>query len=185
LWIVAAALAFGALATVHARVLQRVERGRRAAALYERGLDRVSGNWHGAGRPGGRFLDGPPHARDLDLFGHASLFELLNAARTETGEETLAAWLGSTAALDEVLARQAAIIELRPNLDFREDVAVLAAEGHIRRTGALALWAQSEPVGFSRVVPPILGMCAAVTVTVALLAYYEILPVGSGIAWRL
>src|SRR6185295_6820366 len=107
-------------------------------------LERLSGRWQGTGRTGERFLGGHPYARDLDLFGHASLFELLNNARTEAGEDMLASWLGSGAALDEVLARQAAIIELRPKLDFREDVAVLAAEGHVSRTGALAQWSRSE-----------------------------------------
>jgi MutS domain V len=183
LWMVAAAIAFGALAMVHARVLQRIERGQRAAVLYERALDRLAGKWHGVGRSGERFLDGHPYARDLDLFGHASLFDLLNVARTDTGEETLAAWLGSGATLDEALARQVAIAELRPNLDFREDVAVLAAEGHVSATGALGQWSRSEPIGFSRAVPAILGACATVTVLVALLAWYDIIPVGIAIAW--
>jgi len=182
-WIAAAGVAFGALAAVHARVLTRIERGQRAAALYERGLERLSGRWHGAGRGGDRFLEGHPYARDLDLFGHASLFELLNVARTEAGEDMLAAWLGAGAPIDEALARQAAIAELRPNLDFREDVAVLAAEGHVSCTGALADWSRSAPVGFPRVVPIVLGACAAVTFTLALLAYDEIVPVAIAVAW--
>ncbi len=33
------------------------------------------------------------YAADLDLFGRGSLFELLSLARTQPGEETLAAWL--------------------------------------------------------------------------------------------
>ena len=39
-WIVVAGIGFGALAVAHARVLQRIERGQRAAALYERALER-------------------------------------------------------------------------------------------------------------------------------------------------
>ena len=43
---------------------------------------------------------------DLDLFGPASLFELLSIARTRAGEETLAAWLLAPADPDEIVARQ-------------------------------------------------------------------------------
>ena len=43
-----------------------------------------------------------PYARDLDLFGRASVFELLCTARTRAGEETLAQWLLAPASPDEV-----------------------------------------------------------------------------------
>ena len=87
-------------------------------------------------RDGAPFLEGHPYARDLDLFGPASLFELLNTTRTEIGELTLADWLRAPAPLPEVRARQAAVDELRPMLDFKEDVAVLASESPVGRTGA-------------------------------------------------
>src|SRR6185295_12441446 len=174
-WIVVCAVAFAVLAVAHARVLQRIERGQRATALYERALERLNGRWHGTGRDGERFLVGHPYARDLDLFGHASLFELMNTARTEAGEETLAGWLGRSAP-DEVLARQAAVEELRPKLDFREDLAVLAAEGQVSRTGALAQWSRLAPVGFSPVLPVMLAALAVVTVTLAVLAWYQVVP---------
>ena len=182
-WLVVGAVGFTALATAHARVLQRIERGRRAAALYERALERLSGRWQGAGRNGEHFLTNHSYARDLDLYGHASLFELLNTARTEAGEGTLAGWLGNGATLDEVLARQIAVEELRPKLDFREDLSVLAAEGQVSRTGALAQWAASPAVGFSRALPVILAALAAVTAALAVLAYEEVVPPGIAVAW--
>ena len=85
------------LAVVHVRVLRRMERGRRARLLYERGMARLSSTWAGAGPDGARFLEGHRFAHDLDLFGPASLFQLLDTARTEIGEETLAMWLGNGA----------------------------------------------------------------------------------------
>src|SRR5438552_867960 len=112
-WPLAAAMAFGALVVVHARVLERGERARRAARLYERGLDRLHGRWPGAGRPGAAFLDGHAYARDLDLFGRGSLFELLNVAQTEAGETTLADWLRCGAAVADIHARHSAVAELR------------------------------------------------------------------------
>ena len=48
-----------------------------------------------------------PYAADLDLFGPASLFELLSLARTHPGEATLAGWLKTAADPDEIAARQA------------------------------------------------------------------------------
>src|SRR5262249_24795472 len=65
------------------------------------------------------------YSADLDLFGVGGLFELLCIARTRMGEETLANWLLRPASLDEIKARQAAIAELRGDIDFREGVALL------------------------------------------------------------
>ena len=68
-----------------------------------------------------------PNAADLDLFGNGSVFELLCTARTRGGEDTLAAWLKTPALADEVRDRQAAVAELRPRLDLREDLSILGA----------------------------------------------------------
>ncbi len=103
-WVVAGIAGFVALVVFHARVLQRLERSTRGVRLYERGLERLSGRWAGGGRGGESFVEGHPYARDLDLFGRGSLFELLNTARTEAGEATLADWLRAGADLAEVIA---------------------------------------------------------------------------------
>jgi hypothetical protein len=184
-WIILGVIAFGVLAVIHARLLQRSERAQRAERLYERGIDRLNDRWAGVGRGGERFLDDHPYARDLDLFGRASLFELLNTARTEAGEETLADWLRSGAPIDEVLARQAAVEELKTKLDFREDVAVLAAEGEVSRTGAVMQWAASAPVGFGRLVQPLFAACGVVTVTLMVLAYEDVIPWSLVVGWVL
>jgi len=151
-WLLAPATAFIALAVVQARITQARRRGERAAALYDQGLARLDDQWAGRGATGERFLDGShPFAEDLDLFGHGSLFELLSTARTRVGEETLAHWLLSPAEPDVVLARQAAVVELRPQLDLREDLALL---GEGVRSGedskALAAWAAAPPWRVSR-----------------------------------
>ena len=85
----------------------------RAIRFYEQGLSRLDGSWPGKGNYGERFLEpSHPYARDLDLFGRASVFELLCTARTGAGEEALARWLLVAAPPDEVRARQAAATEL-------------------------------------------------------------------------
>jgi MutS domain V len=173
-WPVADAVVFAVLAVHHALLLQRRDRARRAEAVYARGLDRLADRWAGAGRDGARFLDGHPYARDLDLFGRASLFERLNTARTEAGEVTLAEWLRTGASADEVRARQQSVEELQPRLDFREDVAVLASESPVSRTGALATWAASPPAHFPDLLRIGLAAAAAFTLALAVLAYLEV-----------
>src|SRR5262249_41372665 len=142
-WILLVLIVFAVVAAAHAKLLERTERVRRAERLYVRALERIAGRWAGTGRDGAAFSAGHSYAHDLDLFGRASLFELLNTARTEAGEATLAAWLSNGAHADEVRDRQAAVDELRPLLDLREQLAVLAAEGEVSRTGALSRWARS------------------------------------------
>ena len=89
MWPAIVAVAFLALVVVHARVLQRAERARRAAHWYERGTRRLDGEWIGRGRDGARYAADHPYARDLDLFGRGSVFELLNTeykwCKTTTG----------------------------------------------------------------------------------------------------
>ena len=120
----------------------------RSVAFYERALGRLDGRWSGTGsETGERFLnDEHLYARDLDLFGDASLFELLNGARTRMGEATLADWLKTPADAADVRKRQDAIIELAPRTDLREDLAVL---GEDTRAGvnaeALAAWGERPP----------------------------------------
>ena len=138
--------AFGALVLWHDRVIRARERADRAVAFYARGLARLDGSWPGGGAGGEAFVDpAHPYAADLDLFGSGSLFELLCTARTAAGEARLAAWLSAPALPDEVRARQAAVAELRPRLDLREE---LALQGEDVRAGvhpaALAAWG-AEP----------------------------------------
>jgi hypothetical protein len=166
-WPVLVWLAFGALVVVHARLLHRMDRAKNAERWYLRGLDRLSGEWPGTGRDGTAFLAGHPYAHDLDLFGPASLFELTNTARTGAGESTLADWLRSGTDIDEILARQAAVAELKRMLDFREEVAVLADESSVGRTGPLGAWAAAPPAGFPSSLGALLFALAAVTAILA------------------
>ncbi len=162
-WLLLPALAFLALLVVHARVLNANDRLLRARRYYERGLSRLDGTWAGTGPDGARFLGEHLYARDLDLFGRGSLFQLIDTARTEAGEETLADWLRAPAGVDEVRARQAAVSELRERIDFRETLNVLAAEAHVSRTGALTSWAAATPVGLGAREGRLFAACAVVT----------------------
>jgi MutS-like protein len=152
-WVILPGTAFVALVLVHERLLRRLQERRRASAYYETALGRLDGKWAGRGEEGNGYLD-PAHlyAQDLDIFGKGSLFELLSTARTHIGEDTLARWLTRPAPPEVVRARQAAVEELRPALDLREALAVMAEEA---RTGvdpvSLARWGEAQPLLESRV----------------------------------
>src|SRR3954470_783203 len=182
-WPVAAWVTFGVLAAIHAKRLQGFERAKAAEQVYVRAIDRVDGKWTGRGRDGAAFLEGHLYAGDLDLFGAASLFELLNTTRTEAGERTLADWLGGPAPLPEVRARHGAVDELRPMLDFKEDVAVLASESPIGRTGLLASWAASAPENFPAGLRVALAVAAVVTVALAAVVYQDLVAPEFLFAW--
>lgn len=140
-WFAAPLVVFLGLVIWHDQILNRAERSRRARRIYERGMSRLDGTWSGHGADGARFSESAVFAPDLDLFGSGSLFQLLDTARTEAGEDALADWLIHGADPAEVRARQQAVDELRPMVDFREALAVTAADGRIGRTSALAKWA--------------------------------------------
>lgn len=105
------------------------QRAARAARYYDRRLAVLAGQWAGGGETGQRYLDDyHPYARDLDLFGDGSLYELLCTARTGAGQDALAAWLRQPAVAAEVEMRQAAVADLRDRLDLREDLDGIAGE---------------------------------------------------------
>ena len=86
-WALLPAFLFVFFAVLHERVLRSMRRCVRLIAFYERSLARIGNQWAGTGETGERFLDSShPYARDLDLFGQGSLFELLCTARTKAGE---------------------------------------------------------------------------------------------------
>src|SRR5207245_104280 len=141
-------LAFAVAVVWYDRVNRALYRSGRAVAFYQLGLARLDESWPGRGQQGARFLaEKHAYAADLDLFGRGSLFELLCTARTRTGEDTLAAWLLGPADAAEVRARQEAVAELRPQLDLREDLALLGADVPVGIDfDAVAAWGAAAPL---------------------------------------
>ena len=128
-WVLVPVALFVWLAVVHERVLSEVRRAARARGFYERGMARIENRWMGTGVSGEQFLDARhPYARDLDIFGRGSIFELICTARTKSGEETLARWLLEPAEPATVRARNGAVDELRHRLDLREHLANLGED---------------------------------------------------------
>jgi hypothetical protein len=139
---------FGGLLAIHVRLAAALRRVERALEFYHFGIARLEGTWPGKGRPGDQFLEEDhPYARDLDLFGKGSLFELLDTTVSPWGASTLASWLKHPATLEEMVSRQAAVAELEPLLDLRERVASEPTdEDEIRDPEALPRWATAPSV---------------------------------------
>jgi hypothetical protein len=127
-WWLAAALgaAFVALVVWHARI-DRIERRVAAAIAFHRwAIQRIDGKFAEYPSRGDRFRsDDHPYAADLDLFGQASLFQLVDSTHTRRGEDILARWLTEASPLAEVVERQAAVRELSLRDGTREELAVL------------------------------------------------------------
>jgi hypothetical protein len=165
--LIAPTLLFGVLLHLHDRVFRARRSAQRAIAYYERGLARIEDRWVGTGEPGEQFKDdGHLYANDLDLFGPASLFELLSVASTPAGEETLAGWLKAPAAAAEIVARQAAVTELTDALDLRESLGRAAIDVRTDvHTAPLLTWAERPRQLF-----PVWLASVARTFTVAVVA---------------
>jgi len=187
-WTLVPITAFVVLFLVHLGVIREMEKRRRSVRYFEKRLSRLDGQWAGHGDTGDRYLDPQhPYAHDLDLFGKGSLFELLSTARTHIGEDTLAEWLLAPAPPELVRDRQAGVEELRPRVDLREDLAVLAEEA---RTGvnpvSLAAWGEA-PALLPKGLRPrfwifrIIGIAGFIALWVRLMASGEVLQISP--AW--
>lgn len=179
-WLLPPLIGFIILADMQQRITRSRRRCERAAALYDEGLARLDDRWAGTGATGERFLEeSHPYAADLDLFGHGSLFDLLSRARTRVGEETLANWLLTPAAPEVVRARQAAVAELCPRLDLREDIALLGAGVRSGEDAqSLVQWAAAPPWSISRfthIVALLLSLLSLVTL-ILWIAGYGVVP---------
>jgi hypothetical protein len=145
LWMLAPVAGFSCAVAYHAVLRRRHSRASRAAGFYRRALARLDDRWAGVGNRGERFADiHHVYSADLDLFGEGSLFELLCAARTPMGEETLARWLLAPAAVAEIRQRQAGVLDLRDRLDLRERIGVLGSEREpVLHAERLLAWAEA------------------------------------------
>lgn len=85
-------------------------------------------------------------SRDLDLFGHASLFQLLCRANTPTGIALLRDWLVTSASPDVVGQRNLASATLASMREFREELDWRGRLLHSSPSGPAAFveWAEGE-----------------------------------------
>lgn len=95
-----------------------------------------------------------PYARDLNVFGHASLFQLADTAGTLIGERTFASWLANAAPPAMITERQAAVAELAPEIDLRDELSLrgrlMSASDEKPDPDPFLTWAESAPTLVTR-----------------------------------
>jgi hypothetical protein len=176
LGVVALVLAFGALVVVHARIHAAKDRELAAARFHERALARMAGKWRSFASVGEKWaVETHPYAGDLDVFGKASLFQLLDATSTRFGEEVLARWVSGTST-DEakgsdapdfaasIRARQAAVKDLAPRVTVREELAVVGSllDDSKPDPRPFVMWAGQSTVSSEKRLPGALRIVAAI-----------------------
>ena len=132
----------------HDRVIAAERRAADLKTINEEALLRINRDWDRLPVPSVAVegSDGPL-ARDLDLFGRASLFHLLGTAHTPPGKTALARWLLHAATPDEVVRRQAAVAGLAPEIDLRQQIEARARPLAKAKpdTEPFLRWAEGEP----------------------------------------
>lgn len=141
--------AFAVLVVWHARVEERVAWHDALYSINQIAIARIGRAWDRL-PPGDTPPEGIEHhayALDLDLFGHASLLQWLGPAATAAGADTLRRWLLEPASPADVKARQAAVAELAPAVEWREHLGAhgrLVAGVRRQELDVFLRWAESD-----------------------------------------
>lgn len=115
------AIAFFLWMILRHRKVQEAEQHHRRLAEVNR-QEQAALDYHFAEFPHGEQYSDPLHAYsgDLDLFGPYSIFQFCNRTVTASGSNQLAEWLQTAAEPEMIRARQQAVQELGPQLDWRQ-----------------------------------------------------------------
>lgn len=115
-------LFFLILLVKHEKTKEKSKELARLIEINQNSLKRVTSEWTEFSDTGEEFIDSEhPYTLDLDIFGQASLFQLINVTNTYAGRQTLRKSLSrpkKTKAL--ITARQKAVIDLAERLDWRQ-----------------------------------------------------------------
>lgn len=79
------------------------------------------------------------YANDLDIFGHASLYQYLNRTNSEMGNTILANWLLNPAGKENILQKQVAVKELKGLHQWRQKLQALGTAKKIKKDTLLRL----------------------------------------------
>jgi hypothetical protein len=152
--------------------LPRLER------FYQRALQRLKGEWVGIGHNGEAFGDpAHPYAQDLGIIGEGSLFQRICGVRTSIGQKHLARYLMQPVDLDEALARQQAVSELRGQLELREKLVLLGEfESFESRWETFAEWLALPPLQVHPALKWIMAGASSLLLLLVLAGVFRVLP---------
>jgi hypothetical protein len=93
-----------------------------------------------------------PYTYDLDIFGRASVFQLICRTTSKPASDILAGYLKKPAPADEVLSRQEAVKELAPMTDWRQELITTGYQnaGAGNDPSALLNWLSSDDLFINR-----------------------------------
>ena len=147
-----AVIAFLIVARRQEEVGEKRDRAARLRRWYRHALARLDRDWN---RLPDRPFDIPESAQqvatDLDLFGHGSLFQLIDQTTSPRGREILGSWLIDPCEPEIVAQRQSALAELAPDRSLREELYVrgLTVAESLADPAAFVDWSQS-PAWYER-----------------------------------
>ena len=102
----------------HNKIKKVIMENEQQIAVLNRYIARLSDEWQNFEEDGSAFIkQADPTLLDLDILGHASLYQLICVAKTAIGKKHLYEILANTQEID-LLKRQEAIEELYQNQDF-------------------------------------------------------------------
>ncbi|WKN33116.1 DNA mismatch repair protein MutS [Porifericola rhodea] len=140
------AIAFPLLVRQHNRVKKQRFHIDSLVQINKDELKRLQGKLKGM-ESGKQFDDYQhPYTGDLDVFGEHSLYQLLNRCNTQKGKALLANWLKEAAPREEIIERQAAVLEIKEQLDWRQDFQASGSLGQSKEedTETLLRWVNEK-----------------------------------------
>ena len=177
--------------------LNRLQRQQKS---HEQALRRLRHQWQGTGNSGEEWKPREHlFARDLNLFGNGSVFELLCTVRTQIGGRRLAEYLTLMPTVDETKLRQGALTELRDNTALREKVVLLGTyENQQASWDTFSGWLGEPSAGFYRgsrwlaaflaatmAALPLVVLFGLVSTGIQSVAFFSLLLVEGGLAFCL
>ncbi len=174
-WLIAAAplyIGFMVIVRVHEQTLRSAAELQQRMQINKTQLARLDRHWDLLPVTS---VEVPPHyepvANDLDLFGHASLYQLISQAHTPFGRDTLRDWLLEPASLAEIADRQQAVAVLASSADIREEICLRGRMLGTNSQSTLAFveWAEGQPLLISRPWLNWLTRVSAITLVLCLL----------------
>lgn len=109
----------------HEKVRYRIEYLNMLLEINTKELEGLQGNYS-VFQAGAEYTDPlHPYASDLDIFGDHSVFQFLNRTTSKLGSDLLASWLKKAAPDALIRERQEAVKELAPELEWRQNFAVM------------------------------------------------------------
>ena len=147
---------------------------RSLSEFYEKGMARLNHIWERLDS-GDDFLDHDHlYAKDLDLFGRGSLYQLVCSARTQIGSQTIANWMTSPADAPEIRSRQAAVAELRHRRDLPEQLASAApTRASDFRPDFLKQWLSERTDPFPAWAPYMAFLLALIAIALPILYFFR------------